>query len=110
MVSPLEDYGDVRILCVQGHKGTAPGLTLSPAFDMLADEEPKGLHLELLNLEFHTMANLIQTVSGLWKDESGATAIEYGLIAAGIAVAIVVALTTVGGNLKKTFNNVAGNL
>lgn len=40
------------------------------------------------------------------KDESGATAIEYGLIAALIAVAIIGALQTVGGNAALTFNNV----
>ena len=43
-------------------------------------------------------------------DESGATAIEYGLIAALIAVVIVTALTTVGTNLKNVFNTVATNL
>jgi len=46
-------------------------------------------------------------VSRFVKDESGATAIEYGLIAAGIALAIIVAVTTVGGNLKGTFEEVA---
>jgi pilus assembly protein Flp/PilA len=46
----------------------------------------------------------------LFSDESGATAIEYGLIAALIAVAIIGAATTVGGNLATTFNNVAGKL
>jgi pilus assembly protein Flp/PilA len=40
------------------------------------------------------------------KDESGATAIEYGLIAAGIAVAIITAVTTLGGNLDSTFTTV----
>ncbi len=44
------------------------------------------------------------------KDESGATAIEYGLIAALIAVGIIGALTTLQGNLKTTFNTVASNL
>ena len=44
------------------------------------------------------------------RDDSGATAIEYGLIAALIAVAIITAATTVGGNLATTFNNVAGSL
>ncbi len=44
------------------------------------------------------------------KDESGATAIEYGLIAALIAVAIIVALTSVGSNLTATFTSVATNL
>ena len=49
-------------------------------------------------------------VSRFLKDQSGATAIEYGLIAALIAVAIITALTTVGSNLGATFNNVAGKL
>ncbi len=44
------------------------------------------------------------------KDESGATAIEYGLIAAGIAVVIIVAVDLVGTNLTAMFNNIAGNL
>ena len=37
------------------------------------------------------------------KDESGATAIEYGLIAALIAVTIIAAVTSLGGNLKAKF-------
>jgi pilus assembly protein Flp/PilA len=41
------------------------------------------------------------------KDQSGATAIEYGLIAAGIAVVIIAAVQSVGTNLKGTFNSVA---
>jgi pilus assembly protein Flp/PilA len=44
------------------------------------------------------------------KNESGATAIEYGLIAAGIAVAIIVAVQLVGTNLNTLFNTVATNL
>jgi len=40
------------------------------------------------------------------KDESGATAIEYGLIAAFIAVAIITAVTTLGTNLTTTFTDV----
>jgi pilus assembly protein Flp/PilA len=47
------------------------------------------------------------------KNESGATAIEYGLIAAGIAVAIITVVQLVGTNLNATFtkisNGVAGN-
>jgi len=43
-------------------------------------------------------------------DESGATAIEYGLIAAGIAVAIIGAVNALGTNLSGTFNNVANQL
>ena len=43
-------------------------------------------------------------------DESGATAIEYGLIAALIAVGIIVAATTLGGSLSDLFNRIAGRL
>lgn len=41
------------------------------------------------------------------KDQSGATAIEYGLIAAGIAVVIIAAVQSVGKNLNTTFTSVA---
>ena len=44
------------------------------------------------------------------KNEEGATAIEYGLIAALIAVAAITALTSLGGNLKTTFEKVEGKL
>jgi pilus assembly protein Flp/PilA len=44
------------------------------------------------------------------KDESGATAIEYGLIAALISVAIITGATTLGGALSNQFNNIAGKL
>jgi pilus assembly protein Flp/PilA len=43
-------------------------------------------------------------------DQSGATAIEYGLIAALIAVAIIAALNSLSGNLKNTFNYVGNQL
>ena len=43
-------------------------------------------------------------------DESGATAIEYGLIAALIAVAIIAALTALSGNLQNTFNYIGNQL
>ena len=46
----------------------------------------------------------------LFNDDSGATAIEYGLIAALIAVAIITAAGAVGTNLSGTFNTVAGKL
>jgi pilus assembly protein Flp/PilA len=44
------------------------------------------------------------------KDESGATAIEYGLIAALVAVAIVGALTTLGGSLTTMFGSVNSDI
>jgi pilus assembly protein Flp/PilA len=40
------------------------------------------------------------------KDESGATAIEYGLIAAGIALAIITVVNGLGSNLKNEFNSI----
>ena len=46
----------------------------------------------------------------LFKNEEGATAIEYGLIAALIAVAIIGALTSVCTKLNATFNTVAASL
>lgn len=44
------------------------------------------------------------------RDNRAATAIEYGLIAALIAVAAIAAMQGLGTNLKRTFNNVASNL
>ena len=53
------------------------------------------------------MTNLVYR---LFRDESGVTAIEYGLIAALIAVIIIGAVTVVGTNLSTTFSTVAGSL
>ena len=44
------------------------------------------------------------------NDEQGVTAIEYGLIATLIALAIIVGVTLVGTNLNTLFNDIAGNL
>ncbi|HEX2561529.1 Flp family type IVb pilin [Phenylobacterium sp.] len=49
-------------------------------------------------------------VSRFMKDESGATAIEYGLIAALIAVVLIGVLTLLGGNLNTKFKTVADAL
>ena len=49
-------------------------------------------------------------VTRFLKDESGATAIEYGLIAALVAVALVTALTAMSGSLQATFTKVQGKL
>ena len=49
-------------------------------------------------------------VSRFLKDESGATAIEYGLIAALIAVVIIAGVTTLGQNLDTTFTNLSNNV
>jgi pilus assembly protein Flp/PilA len=49
-------------------------------------------------------------ISRFARDESGATAIEYGLIAAGIAVAIITVLGTVSDKLKLVFEKVSTEL
>jgi pilus assembly protein Flp/PilA len=50
------------------------------------------------------------TISKFLRDESGATAIEYGLIAAGISVVIIGVLKTIGTNLTATFTTVGAAL
>ncbi len=52
------------------------------------------------------MANL----RNFLRDNSGATAIEYGLIAAGISLAIITVLQTIGTNLNNTFTSVSNAL
>lgn len=49
-------------------------------------------------------------VSRFVKDQSGATAIEYGLIAAGISVAIIAVVQGLGTNLRATFGSVSSAL
>ncbi|PWR23255.1 Flp family type IVb pilin [Zavarzinia compransoris] len=53
---------------------------------------------------------LRKMIASLRKTERGATAIEYALIAALIAVAAIGAMTLVGGGLNATFNTVSGKL
>ena len=45
-----------------------------------------------------------------WRDESGATAIEYGLIAAGISIAIIVAVNGLGTNLNSKYTSINNSL
>jgi pilus assembly protein Flp/PilA len=52
----------------------------------------------------------MKTIKQFAKDESGATAIEYGLIAAGISVAIIAVVNSLGGQLKNTFSSVSSQL
>ncbi len=53
---------------------------------------------------------LTTNLRSLIADESGATAIEYGLIAALVSVAAIAALTAMGGSLKEIFKTVCTNL
>jgi pilus assembly protein Flp/PilA len=56
------------------------------------------------------MMRSLLSLSRLMKSEDGVTAIEYGLIAALIAVAAVVVMGTVGTNLSTTFSEIASSL
>jgi pilus assembly protein Flp/PilA len=49
-------------------------------------------------------------INKLMRDEAGATAIEYGLIAALIAVAAIAAMQGLGGQLKSTFNSTSSGM
>jgi len=55
-------------------------------------------------------AKIYGLIELLRRDTSGATAIEYGLIAAGIAVVIIGAIALAGGALTNTFNSIAAGL
>ncbi|MBX9619586.1 MAG: Flp family type IVb pilin [Hyphomicrobiales bacterium] len=50
------------------------------------------------------------TLARFLNDESGATAIEYGLIASGIAIVVIVAVQGIGTNLNTVFTKVRSNL
>ncbi|MCP3385118.1 Flp family type IVb pilin [Bradyrhizobium arachidis] len=49
-------------------------------------------------------------VSKFWSDESGATAIEYGLIAAGIALAIITVVNSLGTTMNDKFGSISSSL
>jgi pilus assembly protein Flp/PilA len=53
---------------------------------------------------------MLDQVKDFWRDESGATAIEYGLIAGLIAVVIIAALTDIGTNLKGIFETISSKV
>ena len=52
----------------------------------------------------------MQMIRKIFRNKKGATAIEYGLIAALIAVAAIAAMQGLGNQLKTTFNNVTSNM
>lgn len=52
----------------------------------------------------------MQTIRRFLADESGATAIEYGLIAAGIALAIIAVINNLGSMLNKKFGSISSSL
>ena len=56
------------------------------------------------------VSKMKKLVQDFCADETGATAIEYGLIATGIAIAIIAAVKGVGTKLSGTFNSISGSL
>lgn len=56
------------------------------------------------------MNTFTQAVKNFWNEEEGVTAIEYGLIAALIAVTIIISTTAVGGALDAVFTSIAGSI
>lgn len=53
---------------------------------------------------------MLRNLKKLFKDEQGATAVEYGLIVAAIAGVIIAVVFLLGNKVKNTFNNVAAAL
>jgi pilus assembly protein Flp/PilA len=70
---------------------------------LCAADKKVGAHLQECTI-------MLAVLSELVRDESGATAIEYGLIAALIAVVIITAITSVGTSLSSVFSSVAASL
>lgn len=64
----------------------------------------------VVNFKESIMNSLVSAISRFLRDEEGVTAIEYGLIAALIAVVIIAAVTLVGTRLSCTFNRIAACL
>jgi pilus assembly protein Flp/PilA len=53
---------------------------------------------------------MFSVIRNLWQDESGATAVEYGLMVALIAAVIIGAVALLGTNVRDTFNGVAARV
>ena len=64
----------------------------------------------LVNFPFQIPGETMQTIRRFLADESGATAIEYGLIAAGIALAIIAVINNLGSTLKLKFGSISSSL
>ena len=67
----------------------------------------KGITLILMHTWEFVMQNL---VTRFMNDESGATAIEYGLIAALISIGIIAGATSLGGNISNRFNTISNTV
>ena len=76
------------------------------------NEPPTSRPLWLIHRNFtpHAHAEFMGKLLAFLKDESGATAIEYGLIAAGISVAIIAVVNGLGTKLKTSFSSISTQL
>ena len=77
--------------------------------DRIRAQGAKAKNRRSLKLKESSM-HVIRFIQDLARDEEGVTAIEYGLIAALIAVVIIAAVEAVGGGVSSTFNSVADKL
>jgi pilus assembly protein Flp/PilA len=64
----------------------------------------------VLTIPLRNFGVTMQTIRRFLADESGATAIEYGLIAAGIALAIIAVVNNLGSTLKLKFGSISSSL
>ena len=64
----------------------------------------------VLTIPLRNSGETMQTIRRFLADESGATAIEYGLIAAGIALAIIAVVNNLGSTLKLKFGSISSSL
>jgi pilus assembly protein Flp/PilA len=105
------DFGAVR---AQGGDIGLPARLVQPVVDVDEDDGvPKGADEAPEPLVVPGMAynpGMGRRFRAFLKDESAATAIEYGLIAAGIAVAIITVLKGVGTKLNTTFTSISSAL
>jgi pilus assembly protein Flp/PilA len=53
---------------------------------------------------------MLKSLKRLWTDDEGASAVEYGLVVAGIAAVIIVIVFLIGGKLNNTLSTVANKL
>ena len=65
---------------------------------------------ERKNFGHHSLENFLQIIKRFVNDASGATAIEYALIAAGIGIAIITAVNALGTEISDKFNSIKGAL
>src|SRR3978361_1905330 len=87
------------------------GRQLAPTRAAHGQNHPRKTGIERPSSDSHVDLNRSRTMKNMIKrfahDESGATAIEYGLIAAGISVAIITVVQALGTQLKATFTSVS---